>query len=131
MLVSISYKEIVDFIEENYGIKLGIEKIDSKTIKLSGKLALLLPTVNIELSIERTNDVSIFVHYNSTAMNVFLKLIYSSNLNKISNYIDIDTKNKYIIIDRMIVTKDFRLEISSIEFDETAIKISATNFALV
>lgn len=131
MLVSISYKEIVDFIEENYGIKLGIEKIDSKTIKLSGKLALLLPTVNIELSIERTNDVSIFVHYNSTAMNVILKLIYSSNLNKISNYIDIDTKNKYIIIDRMIVTKDFRLEISSIEFDETAIKISATNFALV
>lgn len=131
MLVSISYKEIVDFIEENYGIKLGIEKIDSKTIKLSGKLALLLPTVNIELSIERTNDVSIFVHYNSTAMNVILKLIYSSNLNKISNYIDIDTKNKYIIIDRMIITKDFRLEISSIEFDETAIKISATNFALV
>lgn len=130
MFLNITYKEIIDFVEENYKVKISIEEIDSKSIKLSGKLALLLPKISIELSIERINEVSIFVHYNSTAMNAILKLINPSSSNKISNYIDIDTKNKYMIIDRMIVTEDISFEISNIEFDDSSVKITATNFAL-
>lgn len=130
MFLNITYKEIIDFVEENYKVKISIEKIDSKSIKLSGKLAVLIPAVNVKLRLDDSDVNSIFIYYESRAIATvfkFIETIYSCN---IADLVKIDSSNKRFIFDKHVETEKVSLDISNIEFDDSSVKITATNFAL-
>lgn len=130
MFLNITYKELIDFVEENYKVKISIEKIDSKSIKLSGKLAVLIPAVNVKLRLDDSDVNSIFIYYESPAIAIVFKFIESIYSCNIADLVKIDSSNKRFIFDKHVETEKVSLDISNIEFDDSSVKITATNFAL-
>lgn len=131
MLVSITYNEVVDFVKRNFDITISLEQIDSKTLKIGVKLALLLPKISLKLHVEDYSEDSMLVHCDSIAISKIFKMIESYLSDDLSKIVEIDNKNKSIKFNKRLIIQNFSLDISKIEFDVASMKIMATNFCLI
>lgn len=131
MLVSITYNEVVDFVKRNFDITISLEQIDSKTLKIGVKLALLLPKISLKLHVEDNSEDSMLVHCDSIAISKIFKMIESYLSDDLSKIVEIDNKNKSIKFNKRLIIQNFSLDISKIEFDVASMKIMATNFCLI
>lgn len=127
MIALFEYKEISDILKQKYGVEIGLEEVDVKTIKISYKPALLIPRINVVLNIEEINEERISIHYDSTAINFLLPIFENFITKKIPEFIKIDRRANRLFLPSRIHKGDFNIDISNIEFGSSSMKITAKN----
>lgn len=127
MIALFEYKEISDILKQKYGVEIGLEEVDVKTVKISYKPALLIPRINVVLNIEEINEERISIHYDSTAINFLLPIFENFITKKIPEFIKIDRRANRLFLPSRIHKGDFNIDISNIEFDSSSLKITAKN----
>lgn len=99
MNVLITYKEIEDLIEKRFKIRPKFTTVDEKTLEVSYKPALLLPTIAIKLRIEAMRkDVVCMTYECGTAASLMIAGVVAYLEEKIPSGIEVDTTDKRINI---------------------------------
>lgn len=127
MIALFEYKEISNILKQKYGVEIGLEEVDVKTIKISYKPLLLIPRINVVLNIEEINEERISIHYDSTAINFLLPIFENFITKKIPEFIKIDRQANRLFLPSRIHKGNFNIDISNIEFDSSSMKITAKN----
>lgn len=99
MNVLITYKEISDIIEKEFMIRPRFTSVDDKTIEISYKPRVFIPTISVSLHIESICNDSICLSYNCGApASLIIVGAVAWFDEKIPNCIEVNTSNKQINI---------------------------------
>lgn len=127
----ITYKEISDFIEKRYKIRPQFTTIDDKSVEVSYKPGVLMPTIGVKFHIDAMRKDIICLSYDcGTAASLMIAGVVAYLEEKIPNGVEVNTSNKRInIYPQRFKELDKVLDVvalSDVVFEEYTVRITLT-----
>lgn len=125
----ITYKEISDFIEKEFKIQLKFTAVDEKTIEMSYKSGVFMPTISVKFHIEATHKDIICLSYEcGTPVSLMIAGVVVYLEEKIPSGIEVNTTDKLVnIYPQRFKQIEKALEyvvLSNITFEENAANVA-------
>lgn len=74
MNVQLTYNEILGYVEEKFHVRPTVEVLDTKTIRISYKMGLFVPAINVDLHVDSvSNEIVVLSYKCSDIVNGLLK----------------------------------------------------------
>ncbi len=125
----ITYKEISDFIEQEFKIRPTFSAADEKTVEVSYKLSTFLPEIAVKFHIEAMRKDVVCMSYDcGTAASLMIAGVVAYLEEKIPDGLDVNTTDKRVnIYPQRFKQLEKVLEyvaLSDIAFEEDAVRIA-------
>lgn len=99
MITTIGFDEIISYVEKNYSIRLQLKQIDERTLEVSYKPELFIPTIAVKIRIEAVRkDIVCLSYESSSSISLIFAGLVSHLDQKLPKGVVINTENKRIDI---------------------------------
>jgi hypothetical protein len=123
MEITITYEEVSNIIKTKSNVNATFTMIDSESISVKVKPALLIPAVNITLKLEK--DAKEYkIRYGSGVVSRVTKIVNLFVNDKLPEFVRLDTSNNILSFDSTIKHNGIVVDIKDITFLEEKISIS-------
>ena len=123
MEITITYEEVSNIIKTKSNVNATFTMIDSESISVKVKPALLIPAVNITLKLEK--DAKEYkIRYGSGVVSLVTKIVNLFVNDKLPEFVRLDTSNNTLSFDSTIKHNGIVVDIKDITFLEEKISIS-------
>lgn len=68
MTIQLTFKEVLGYLEEKFHVKPTIETVDNKTIRISYKMGMFVPTINVNLRVDNVYEETIALSYDCSSI---------------------------------------------------------------
>ena len=68
MILQLTYNEILNYMKSKFHVEPTVEVIDNKTIRISYKMGMFVPTINVNLRVDSVSEETIALSYDCSSI---------------------------------------------------------------